>query len=845
PWLEPLLAAARQALCLEAPGCFVLLHHGGDGEDAAAVARTLHLEEPRLTTCVVETPPGHPKIDEWVCAEAASAVAYQQAIYDGEGRRHEARLTLLAGEPREKDAPAELPLGAEDHLLVTGGGKGIAAECALALGRLSGARLLLAGRSRPGEDPALAAQLARLEAHGIAHNYISTDVTSLAGLRASLERAEGEHGPITGVLHGAGVNEPALLRDLDRDAFRRALAPKVGGLENLLRCLDGGRLRLLVTFGSVIARTGLRGEAHYALANSRQTRITEIFQEAHPDCRCLAVEWSVWSGTGMGERLQTLEGLLAQGITAIRVDEGCAILEDLLTRRRLPVAVVVAGRLGEPPTLPREAAELPLLRFLERPRVFHPGIELVAEAEVSLDSDPYLRDHVFRGEPLLPAVMGLEAMAQAAMAVTGSKEAPRLEGVEIARPVTVGETAPRTIRLAALAREDESAVDVVLRSDETGFQTDHYRARARWDGEATPSAESPLLEAPAAGVPPVPLEPREDLYGDLLFHTGLFQRLRGYRELSARRCVAEVTPCGGARWFHRYLPETLVLGDPGLRDGAIHSIQACVPNASFVPIAVERLIPSTVREPGVCTVRALERRRIGDRFIYDLEVWSEEGRFLEQWRGLHLQLVSGSGRSGAWVEPLLGPYIERAVGDLLGERGVLVAVERNGAGLRSLRSERALARAACSGATVHRRADGKPEIEGADAHVSVAHAGSLTLAVASPGPVACDVEPVVSRSEKDWQGLLGEERRSLASRLSTAAREDAAISATRVWSAMECLTKAGASPTTPLLVDGVEEEGWVVLSAGRFRGATVKVDVRGESVPLVFAVMVEDDGASL
>ena len=42
-----------------------------------------------------------------------------------------------------------------------------------------------------------------------------------------------------------------------------------------------------------------------------------------------------------------------------------------------------------------------------------PGVELVADTELSLDTDPYLDDHVFRGERLLPAAMGLEAMGQA------------------------------------------------------------------------------------------------------------------------------------------------------------------------------------------------------------------------------------------------------------------------------------------------------------------------------------------------------------------------------------------------------------------------------------------------
>lgn len=55
-------------------------------------------------------------------------------------------------------------------------------------------------------------------------------------------------------------------------------------------------------------------------------------------------------------------------------------------------------------------AFLRTLRFIEKPRVHVPGVELIADAELSADNDPYLADHVYQDVPLLPAVVGLEAM---------------------------------------------------------------------------------------------------------------------------------------------------------------------------------------------------------------------------------------------------------------------------------------------------------------------------------------------------------------------------------------------------------------------------------------------------
>ena len=122
----------------------------------------------------------------------------------------------------------------------------------------------------------------------------------------------------------------------------------------------------------------------------------------------------------MGERLGRIESLLQQGIAPITVDVGVRTFCDLLRQPQAATALVVAGRFGEPPTLKMAEPELPLQRFLERKRIYYPGVELVVDAELSLPTDPYLADHAVQKQPLLPAVLGLEAMAQAAMALAGS-----------------------------------------------------------------------------------------------------------------------------------------------------------------------------------------------------------------------------------------------------------------------------------------------------------------------------------------------------------------------------------------------------------------------------------------
>src|SRR6185312_2133078 len=512
----------------------------------------------------------------------------------------------------------------------------------------------------------------------------------------------------------------------------RTLAPKVAGFFHVLAAIDPGRLRLLVTFGSIIARIGLAGEADYAVANEWLARGTENIARELPGCRCLALEWSVWSGTGMGERLGTLESLRAQGISAIPAETGLAMLRELIRRPRImdgvdgangvadPVAVVVTGRFGEPPTLEVERPELPLLRYLEKVRVHVPGVELVVDSEISADTDPHLADHVFHGEPLFAAVLGMEAMAQAAMAVlgkTGTDDIPVFEDVVFQRPVAVPPGRSTTIRVAALVREP-GVVEVVLRDASTGFAADHFRAVCRFGAAPCGTDEpAPSLLAAFRGEARLSFEPEKDLYGGVLFHQGRFRRVEGYRRLRATECLADISPDGSTAWFGRYLPDRLILGDPGARDAAIHGIQACIPHATLLPTGVDRVVTLGLAADVPLVLAARERSRHGDDFVYDLELVDAEGRLRERWEGLRLKAVDRITPPESWTSTLLGPHVERRLQEILPGSGVRVSLSPNG----HEGSRKAVFSLLGAGESSH-RPDGKPEAAGGQ--VSVSHAGS-------------------------------------------------------------------------------------------------------------------------
>jgi enediyne polyketide synthase len=204
------------------------------------------------------------------------------------------------------------------------------------------------------------------------------------------------------------------------------------------------------------------------------------------------------------------------------------------------------------------------------------------------------------------------------------------------------------------------------------------------------------------------------------------------------------------------------------------------------------------------------------------------GRAIERWDGLRLRAIGPAPAIDPWPEPLLAAYVERRLESL----GLHVAV-MNGGGERRARSDRAIALALGRPATVRRRPDGRPEVDGAG--VSTAHSGDLTLAVSGAGAVACDMEAVAARAT--WLELLGSEGAALGDRIAGESGEDRDTAATRVWAASECLRKVGAAPGAPLALTDRADDGWLTLESGPLAVATYVTRVRGVSEPLALALL--------
>ncbi|WP_327070796.1 SDR family NAD(P)-dependent oxidoreductase [Kitasatospora sp. NBC_01302] len=340
-----LVGAAQGPAELDRLACFGAL---------AGLLKTAQLEHPLLHTQYLECldAPSAAALAARLLAEAAGRP--DPEVRHRDGRRQVAGLAELTGA-----RPAAAPWQQDGVYLITGGAGGlgliVAREIAASVGH---ATVVLAGRSPL--DAARRGELAALRAAGLTVDYQRADVGDRAQVARLLAQVADNHGPLTGILHSAGVIEDGYLVRKTPEELARVLAPKVAGLVNLDELSQDQPLALFVCFSSLSGAFGNPGQGDYAAANA--------FLDAYAGYRnrlvaaglrsgaTVSVGWPLWAEGGMGDAAAR-ELLSGAGLAPLDTARGLAALRCALAGRENGLddgrLLVVAHRRGaELPWLP-------------------------------------------------------------------------------------------------------------------------------------------------------------------------------------------------------------------------------------------------------------------------------------------------------------------------------------------------------------------------------------------------------------------------------------------------------------------------------------------------------------
>ena len=536
-------------------GYFGKLHQVGGIEQGCTIgfASTLHLERPDLKVRIIDLPQEAESdaVVGRVIEEISRPDGFLAVGYDSELTRRIPRPII---QDRTLYENRNISWSSSDVFLITGGAKGITAECALALARVTGVKMALVGSSPHPQDnpmgkssPEIARILRRFRDEELTCQYYQCNVADAQAVTDLVEQVEKDLGNITGVVHGAAVNKARRVDNCSLAEAEAEIAPKVSGIFNLCRVFQDKPPKMFAGISSIGAVIGLPGNSWYSFSNEVLDLVLRRFGQEHSETSVLSIAYSVWDEVGMGVRMGTIRNLGRMGIKAIPKNEGVNRFVQLMHKDPGDAQVVITSSLGSLQILGRgfdtwrvkPFSRPAASKFIGQLDKFYFGLEITLRTHLSLEKDSYVKDHVYKGSYLFPTVFGLEAMAQTVAYTVGQEKfhSVHMEDIRLERPIVVDPQNGVEIELRAevLERESRNAPQRVLaeiRTEQTGFTTAHFAATFVLGQEVkTPIQEVELPQEPLA------IEPKQDLYSWLLFQEPRFQRLQQIYSLNSKKMV--------------------------------------------------------------------------------------------------------------------------------------------------------------------------------------------------------------------------------------------------------------------------------------------------------------------
>ncbi|HUU77578.1 MAG TPA: SDR family NAD(P)-dependent oxidoreductase [candidate division Zixibacteria bacterium] len=301
----------------------------------------------------------------------------------------------------------------------------------------------------------------QLHSLGSEVNYYSVDVTDAAKMKTSILKIIKEFdSPITGIIHGAGLEVSKLIHNKELADFNKVYDVKVLGYNNLVDNIDMKEVKFFINFSSVAGRYGNAGQVDYSAANDYLSKQTWKLRE--DGINATSICWSAWSEVGMATRGSVMTVLEHAGVTPIPLEEGVEAFIQELEYGKEP-EVVIAGKLGvllvSPlPDIPVDCRTFPMIGRVKR----NFDGSLSAERVFSLQEDLYLDHHRFDSVPFLPGVMGLELFAELAKILYPKKVLKKFENVEFRSAIKFLKDQPRKLRSHITFEENPK---VVIESD--------------------------------------------------------------------------------------------------------------------------------------------------------------------------------------------------------------------------------------------------------------------------------------------------------------------------------------------------------------------------------------------
>jgi len=553
-------------------------------------------------------------------------------------------------------------------VVVSGGARGVTAACVIQWAAECQGRFLLLGRSALADEPAccagitddaglkrallglakasgtklspseLAAQvravlssreiratLDAVAATGAEARYRAVDVTRPEAVAGVLTETRNDWGPIRALVHGAGVLADRLIADQTDEQFDRVFNTKIEGLRTLFTCLNEDPLRLICMFSSVSARCGNNGQSTYAMANEILNKVAWAESARRgEDVLVKSLGWGPWEGGMVGPELKAHFATL--GVPMIPLHIGAQMLADELSGAHPDQIELVLG--GEP----RPEA---LLVVGSKGRVAQ------LEVLVNQSSHPYLSGHSVEGEVVVPVVLVLEWFSRMARSFRPDLTLQSINELKVLKGILVEDFAGNGERFVLSCSQKSNGqgalLEVALHSPDGSPRYSALAQMVEGDRKNLVSnrGEGDLALSDWGGAP---------IYGDVLFHTDLFQVIRDIGGVSDSGISGTLSGVEQAEWTWESWNTDVAALDGGLQMLLLWAREQL--GGAALPMGINQTIVHSATPPNG-PVRCVARCRPdgANRGVADVIFENEEGQPFTEFRGVELVLRPASNKN--------------------------------------------------------------------------------------------------------------------------------------------------------------------------------------------------------
>ena len=363
-------------------------------------------------------------------------------------------------------------------------------------------------------------------------------------------------GPVTSLIHGAGVLADRKIEEKTDEQFLQVFGTKIDSLVLLMDLIPG--LKSMVFFSSVTARFGRPGQIDYCIANEVLNKFAQVESRRRPRCKVVAMGWGPWEGGMVTPALAREFKRIGVGLIPLAAGAQ-AVVDEFSHHGSVQAEVLFGDGFPEPPSgaTSHKASQSESASG-----------EMLLQKTLSTQELPFLESHQIAGKPVLPMAFMNEWFVQGAMQCGAGLRLVGVRDLNVFRGATISDGVEPTLVVSSRAHSVEANGEQVftLELRDVSRNILHARAHVVLADNQPSGPPQQQINGLASGVY---AHSAKDIYSQLLFHGHDFHAVEAVKGISDGGLVAQLKVAGKPSAWEKSSLRTNWATEPLVIDGVL------------------------------------------------------------------------------------------------------------------------------------------------------------------------------------------------------------------------------------------------------------------------------------